>query len=144
VTESTDTVKQPPAPLLALPWGHNIALIQKVKDPPTRLWYAQAALKHGWSRNVLTVQIESRLHERQGKAITNFSIALPAPQSDLARQTLKILTSLISSHSTPPRGSANIAGNKVRLIAAVHYNRNKIYIRDVLTHQEYEAGKWKE
>jgi HigB_toxin, RelE-like toxic component of a toxin-antitoxin system len=93
---------------------------------------------------VLTVQIESRLHERQGKAITNFSIALPAPQSDLARQTLKILTSLISSHSTPPRGSANIAGNKVRLIAAVHYNRNKIYIRDVLTHQEYEAGKWKE
>jgi mRNA interferase HigB len=38
----------------------------------------------------------------------------------------------------------NIAGNKVRLIAAVHYNRNKIYIRHVLTHQEYEAGKWKE
>jgi mRNA interferase HigB len=38
----------------------------------------------------------------------------------------------------------NIAGNKVRLIAAVHYNRNKIYIRHVLTHQEYDAGKWKE
>ena len=38
----------------------------------------------------------------------------------------------------------NIAGNKVRLIAAVHYNRNKIYIRHVLTHQEYDAGGWKE
>jgi mRNA interferase HigB len=37
----------------------------------------------------------------------------------------------------------NIGGNKVRLIAAVHYNRNKIYIRHVLTHQEYDTGKWK-
>ena len=37
----------------------------------------------------------------------------------------------------------NIGGNKVRLIAAVHYNRNKIYIRHVLTHEEYDAGKWK-
>ena len=37
----------------------------------------------------------------------------------------------------------NIGGNKVRLIAALHYNRNKIYIRHVLTHQEYVAGKWK-
>lgn len=38
----------------------------------------------------------------------------------------------------------NIGGNKIRLIAAVHYNRNKIYIRHVLTHQEYNTGKWKE
>lgn len=38
----------------------------------------------------------------------------------------------------------NIGGNKVRLIAAVHYNRNKIYIRHVLTHEEYNVGKWKE
>jgi predicted nuclease of restriction endonuclease-like (RecB) superfamily len=98
VTESADKVlsrragkiaEQPPAPLLALPWGHNIALLQKIKDPATRLWYAQTALEHGWSRNVLTLQIESRLHRRQGKAITNFSLTLPAPQSDLARQTLK-------------------------------------------------------
>jgi mRNA interferase HigB len=37
----------------------------------------------------------------------------------------------------------NIGGNKVRLIAALHYNRNKIYIRHVLTHQEYDTGKWK-
>jgi mRNA interferase HigB len=38
----------------------------------------------------------------------------------------------------------NIGGNKARLIAALHYNRNKIYIRHVLTHKEYDAGKWKE
>jgi mRNA interferase HigB len=37
----------------------------------------------------------------------------------------------------------NIGGNKVRLVAAVHYNRNKIYIRHVLTHQDYDAGEWK-
>jgi mRNA interferase HigB len=37
----------------------------------------------------------------------------------------------------------NVGGNKVRLIAALHYNRNKIYIRQVLTHEEYNAGKWK-
>src|SRR5882724_13212493 len=38
----------------------------------------------------------------------------------------------------------NIGGNKVRLIAALHYNRNKIYIRRGLTHQEYNVGKWRE
>lgn len=38
----------------------------------------------------------------------------------------------------------NISGNKVRLIAAIHYNRQKVYIRDVLTHAEYDSGKWKE
>lgn len=38
----------------------------------------------------------------------------------------------------------NIAGNKVRLVAAIHYNRKKIYIRAVLTHKEYDEGKWKE
>lgn len=38
----------------------------------------------------------------------------------------------------------NIGGNKVRLIAAIHYNRKKIYIRAVLTHREYDEGKWKE
>ncbi len=38
----------------------------------------------------------------------------------------------------------NIGGNKVRLIAAIHYNRRKIYIRAILTHPEYSEGKWKE
>lgn len=38
----------------------------------------------------------------------------------------------------------NIGGNKARLIAAIHYNRKKIYIRAVLTHTEYDEGRWKE
>jgi mRNA interferase HigB len=38
----------------------------------------------------------------------------------------------------------NIGGNKVRLIAAVHYNRKKLYIRAVLTHKEYTEGNWRE
>jgi mRNA interferase HigB len=38
----------------------------------------------------------------------------------------------------------NVGGNKVRLVAALHYNRRKVYIRAVLTHAEYDAGKWKE
>jgi len=37
----------------------------------------------------------------------------------------------------------NIAGNKARLIAAIHYNRRKVYIRHVLTHSEYDKGAWK-
>ena len=38
----------------------------------------------------------------------------------------------------------NIGGNRVRLIAAIHYNRKKVYIRAVLTHTEYDEGHWKE
>lgn len=70
-------------------WGHNIRLMQKVKDPEKRLWYAQAAIEYGWSRNVMLMQIESKLYERQGKAITNFKNTLPSPQSDMAEQALK-------------------------------------------------------
>jgi predicted nuclease of restriction endonuclease-like (RecB) superfamily len=72
-----------------LTWAHNLILIQKVKDLPTRLWYAQQAFEHGWSRDVLSLQIQSRAHERQGKAVTNFQRTLPPPQSDLASQLLK-------------------------------------------------------
>jgi predicted nuclease of restriction endonuclease-like (RecB) superfamily len=75
--------------LSLLPWGHNLVLLQKLKELNTRLWYARAALEYGWSRSVLLIQIESRLHKRQGRAITNFTATLPAPQSDLAHQTLK-------------------------------------------------------
>ena len=72
-----------------MPWGQNIELLSKLKDPEARLWYARAAIEHGWSRSVLAHQIETGLHERQGGAITNFDRALPPPQSDLARQVLK-------------------------------------------------------
>lgn len=86
VTESAGAALELPA---SLPWGHNIVLLQKLKELNTRLWYARAALEYGWSRSVLLIQIESHLHKRQGRAITNFTATLPAPQSDLAHQTLK-------------------------------------------------------
>jgi predicted nuclease of restriction endonuclease-like (RecB) superfamily len=72
-----------------IPWGHNVRILDAVKDPEQREWYARAAIQHGWSRNVLVLQIESGLYGRQGKALTNFTQTLPAPQSDLAHQLLK-------------------------------------------------------
>jgi predicted nuclease of restriction endonuclease-like (RecB) superfamily len=72
-----------------IPWGHNIALLTKVKDSAEREWYARAAIEYGWSRAVLVHQIESKLYQRQGKAVTNFARQLPAPQSELAQMTLK-------------------------------------------------------
>jgi predicted nuclease of restriction endonuclease-like (RecB) superfamily len=72
-----------------LPWGQNLVLLHKIVDPLIRAWYARKTLEHGWSRAILTAQIESRLHEREGKALTNFAAALPSPQSDLAQQMLK-------------------------------------------------------
>ncbi|MEK7468469.1 MAG: PDDEXK nuclease domain-containing protein [Planctomycetota bacterium] len=76
-------------PVRQLPWGHNLSLLTKLKDPEIRSWYARRALEHGWSRAILQYQIESRLHDREGKAITNFAQTLPSPQSDLAQQLLK-------------------------------------------------------
>jgi predicted nuclease of restriction endonuclease-like (RecB) superfamily len=72
-----------------LPWGHNILLLAKVKNAEQRLWYAHQALEHGWSRAVLSVQVETGAHTRAGKALTNFKQTLPPPQSDLAQQALK-------------------------------------------------------
>lgn len=72
-----------------LPWFHNVTILTKVKDPAEREWYLRACVEHGWSRAVLTHQIESGLYHRQGKALTNFARTLPAPQSELAQQLLK-------------------------------------------------------
>ncbi|HTE21342.1 MAG TPA: PDDEXK nuclease domain-containing protein [Armatimonadota bacterium] len=72
-----------------LPWFHNCLILDRVKTPELRVWYVQQTLANGWSRNVLAMQIQTRLHERQGAAATNFAATLPAPQSDLARNLLK-------------------------------------------------------
>lgn len=72
-----------------LPWGHHLAIVSKLDDPTARVFYLRQAVENGWSRAILTLQIESGLHERQGKALTNFTRTLPEPTSDLAQQTLK-------------------------------------------------------
>ncbi len=77
------------APLAQLPWYHHLALLTKLDDADTRLWYAAAAVENGWSRNILATQIEGRLHLRAGQAISNFQVTLPAPDSDLAQQATR-------------------------------------------------------
>ena len=72
-----------------IPWFHNVVVLESVKDAAEREFYIRKTIEHGWSRNVLTHQIESRLYHRQGKAMTNFERTLPPPQSDLAQQLLK-------------------------------------------------------
>lgn len=89
VAQAVGQLDEPPDPLGFLSWSANLILLEKLKDPATRFWYARKTLENGWSRAVLTVQIESRLHERSGKAITNFALTLPPAQSDLAREALK-------------------------------------------------------
>ena len=72
-----------------LPWGHNVLLLTRLKDPALRLRYARQASSEGWSRTTLELHIKNRLHERQGQAMTNFEQRLPAPHSALAQETLK-------------------------------------------------------
>jgi predicted nuclease of restriction endonuclease-like (RecB) superfamily len=74
-----------------IPWWHNILIFQHIEDKQKALWYVQKTLENGWSRNALGLQIDNRLYERQATLpkIDNFAEHLPAPQSDLARQTLK-------------------------------------------------------
>ncbi len=72
-----------------LPWGHNVVLLDRLPDLATRLWYARKALEHGWSRNILQLQIDGRLHLRAGQAIHNFDRTLPPPDSDMATQVFK-------------------------------------------------------
>lgn len=76
-------------PVAEIPWGHNIALMERCGDTDGRLWYAQRALDHGWSRNVLLHQIASQLHLRQGAATTNFQSTLPAADSELAQEMVR-------------------------------------------------------
>jgi predicted nuclease of restriction endonuclease-like (RecB) superfamily len=72
-----------------LPWRSNLTLLDKLSDPEIRLWYAQKALELGIGKDMLVIQIETRLHERQGKAINNFPVALPPADSDMTAQIFK-------------------------------------------------------
>ncbi len=72
-----------------LPWFHIVTLITQISDLAVRAWYAQEAVAHAWSRDVLTSQIRSQLHQRQGAALTNFERRLPADQAGPAEAILK-------------------------------------------------------
>ncbi len=72
-----------------LTWGQNIVLLEKLDQDQDRLWYAARTLAHGWSRNILSLQIEGQAHLRQGRAQNNFPATLPPPDSDMATQVFK-------------------------------------------------------
>jgi len=76
-------------PVSQLPWGQIIRLMQMVKDPAARDFYIREALAHGWSRNILEIQIQNQLHLRAGKAQNNFALTMPPAESDMATQIFK-------------------------------------------------------
>ena len=76
-------------PIFQIPWGHHVHIIAKCKSVKEALFYVKKTIENNWSRDTLALQIKTDLYARQGKAITNFVNTLPAPNSDLAQQTLK-------------------------------------------------------
>jgi predicted nuclease of restriction endonuclease-like (RecB) superfamily len=78
-----------PRAVAEIPWGHNIVLLEKLKNSAQRIWYARQTSANGWSRAMLDHWIESDLYSRQGKAVTNFKQVLPPPQSDLANEIVR-------------------------------------------------------
>ncbi|MEY2689717.1 MAG: hypothetical protein RL375_3916, partial [Pseudomonadota bacterium] len=75
--------------LAQLPWYHQLTLLDKLGSRDERIWYAQKAITHGWSRNVMWHHISTGLQARTGQAVSNFAQRLPAPDSELIQQTLK-------------------------------------------------------
>jgi predicted nuclease of restriction endonuclease-like (RecB) superfamily len=76
-------------PVAQLPWGHVVAITQRIKDAAAREFYIRECLSHGWSRNILEIQIENQLHLRAGKAQNNFALTMPPADSDMAAQLFK-------------------------------------------------------
>ena len=74
-----------------IPWSHNLLILDKIKDIDERLWYMQKCVENGWSVDVLELQIDTNLYERQGKAIkdNNFNEKLISPLSDMAKSMKK-------------------------------------------------------
>jgi len=72
-----------------IPWTHHTIILDRIKSADQRLFYIRKTAENGWTKNILSLQIEGKLHERHGQAITNFDSTLPLSQSNLARETLK-------------------------------------------------------
>ncbi|TDU26044.1 putative nuclease of restriction endonuclease-like (RecB) superfamily [Arthrobacter sp. JUb115] len=83
---SAAMVQQAVAPL---PMGHELVLLEKLNEEPTRIWYAETVLAEGWSRNQLACQIETRLHERSRQATSNFNTVLPSSTSAIVQDVTK-------------------------------------------------------
>ncbi|MCL2027911.1 MAG: PDDEXK nuclease domain-containing protein [Bacteroidales bacterium] len=87
--QDTEIVAQVVQQLTSIPWSHNVCIIEKAKDLDQALFYINKTIENNWSRAVLEYHIEDGLYGKQGKAITNFNLTLPEPQSDLANEMMK-------------------------------------------------------
>ena len=72
-----------------LPWGHNVVLMEKIKDIKVRKVYIEATIREGWSRSILELQIETNYHKRIGNSVNNFKKISTKLDSDLINSTLK-------------------------------------------------------
>lgn len=86
---ATQPVSQFESAFFSVPWGHHIMVMQRSCSIDEAIFYIQQTVENNWSRSTLDWQIDSRLYERQGMAVTNFERTLPAPQGDLAQQLTK-------------------------------------------------------
>jgi predicted nuclease of restriction endonuclease-like (RecB) superfamily len=72
-----------------LPWGHVCTLLDQVKDPALRDWYADRDARNGWSRPVLEHHVATGLHQRIGAAPSNFDQHLDPVDADQAREIVR-------------------------------------------------------
>jgi predicted nuclease of restriction endonuclease-like (RecB) superfamily len=88
-TTKISKTEKVPRPVAQTPWGHNMVLIERVKDRVERFWYAEQVLMQGWNRESLIQMIKTNTYARQGSVVSNFEKRLPVNQSELVQQTLK-------------------------------------------------------
>lgn len=72
-----------------IPWRHHVEIFTKALSLQEAYFYISETIENGWSRDVLALQIKTKLFQRQGKSISNFKHTLVDPLSDLVQQTLK-------------------------------------------------------
>lgn len=72
-----------------IPWGQHIEIFSRCKSLDEAIFYVNKTIENNWSRPEVEFQIKAKLYQSQGKAITNFTDRLPAPQGDLAQELLK-------------------------------------------------------
>lgn len=79
------------SPVARINWASHMVILNNSLPLGVRYWYMKQAVEMGWSSNVLKMQIESNLYDRQIRSnkVNNFTVTLPSPQSDLANYLLK-------------------------------------------------------
>ncbi|MBO7224948.1 MAG: hypothetical protein J6V35_03465 [Bacteroidales bacterium] len=76
--------------LFSIPWGHHRYVMDKFSEEPAKaFYYIRKTMEEGWSREVMLIQMDTNLYEREGKALTNFTRTLPTETSELAQELTK-------------------------------------------------------